>query len=397
MFESRSSLTRALFFLAGARLIINTAHRFVYPFLPAISRGLGVSLGTAGLLVSARWGAGLATPVLVATVGRGERRKRLVAFGLALFAVGAAVTAATGVFIGALVGFLLMGIAKPVYDVAAQAYLADRVAYRSRARYLSVLELTWAGSLLVGAPAAGWLIDRAGWASPFWVIAALSAAAFWLQGRVLEPDVPTGPEVAARLRWDRSAVMLLVVISLFSAGSELMFVVFGAWLEDEFSLSLVALGGTAVLIALIELVGEGSTVAFTDRIGKRRAVAIGLVIAAIGFGMVAVFSESYVLGMAALLFGIGGFEFTIVSSIPLVTEVRPEGRTRYLSWMIVASGIGRALAAAGGSAIFSSGGVAANAVVAAVANLLAVAVLLAWVREVQPGASDFPDDLVLPT
>jgi len=31
-------------FLAGARLVLNTGHRLVYPFLPAISRGLGISL-----------------------------------------------------------------------------------------------------------------------------------------------------------------------------------------------------------------------------------------------------------------------------------------------------------------------------------------------------------------
>lgn len=396
MSESRPTVGRALAFLAAARLVVNTAHRFVYPFLPAISRGLGVSLGTAGLLVSARWGAGVATPALVAVVGRGERRRRLVAFGLALFAVGAAVTAATSVFIGALIGFVLMGLAKPVYDTAAQAYLADRVAYGSRARYLATLELTWAGALLVGAPAAGWLIGGAGWAAPFWVIAALSTAALVLHRRVLEPDLPAAPESTAPLVWDRSAVLLLVVVALFSVGSELMFIVFGAWLEDEFSLSLAALGGTAVLIAFVELAGEGSTVAFTDRIGKRRAVAIGLVIAAGGFGLVAVTSESYLLGMSALLLGIGGFEFTIVSAIPLITEVRPKGRARYLSWMVVAMAAGRALGAAAGSPLFVAGGIAANAIFAAGVNVLALAVLLAWVPEVQVGASDFPADFVLP-
>jgi predicted MFS family arabinose efflux permease len=250
--------------------------------------------------------------------------------------------------------------------------------------------------LLVGAPAAGWLIDRAGWAAPFWAIAALSAAAFWLQGRVLEPDLPAAAETRGRLRWDRSAAVLLVVIALFSGGSELMFVVFGAWMEDEFSLSLVALGGTAVLIALVELVGEGSTVAFTDRIGKRRAVGIGLVVSALGFALVAVFGESYGFGMAALLVGIGGFEFTIVSSIPLATEVRPEGRTRYLSWMIVATAVGRALGAGIGSPLFGLGGIGVNALVAAAANLFAVLLLWAWVREEEVGASDFPAGFVLP-
>ncbi len=78
--------------LAAIRLVVNTAQRFVYPFLPAIARGLGISLERAGILVSARWFAGLATPVAVGWVGRGERRVRLAVFGMSLFAVGAALT-----------------------------------------------------------------------------------------------------------------------------------------------------------------------------------------------------------------------------------------------------------------------------------------------------------------
>ena len=52
--------------------MLNTAHRFAYPFLPAISRGLGITLEQGGLLMSARAVAGLATPLVVATVGRGR-------------------------------------------------------------------------------------------------------------------------------------------------------------------------------------------------------------------------------------------------------------------------------------------------------------------------------------
>lgn len=385
----------ALAFLAGTRLVINTAQRFVYPFLPAISRGLGVSLDTAGFLVSARWGAGLATPVLVAAVGKGERHRRLIGFGLALFALGAAVTAASSVFVGALVGFVLMGLAKPVYDISAMAYLADRTPYERRARYLAVLEMTWAGGLLIGAPVAGWLIDRAGWRAPFWAIAVLSALALWLRGRILEPDGGDRDEANGPMEWDRSAVVLLIVIALFSAASEVVFVVFGAWLEIEFGFSLVALGGTAVLVALVEFTSEGSTSAFTDRIGKRRAVAVGLVVAAAGFGSLAFLSESYVWGLGALLVGIGGFEFTVVSSIPLASEVRPAGRARYLSWMIVAISLGRGSGAALGSPIFGAAGIGGNAVIAAIANVVAAVLLLSWVHEGahEPRASV---DMILP-
>ena len=49
----RRSLGTAIAFLTFTRLVVNTAHRFVFPFLPAISRGLGISLEQGGLLMSA--------------------------------------------------------------------------------------------------------------------------------------------------------------------------------------------------------------------------------------------------------------------------------------------------------------------------------------------------------
>ena len=366
---------------AVVRLVVNSAHRFVYPFLPAIARGLGVSLERAGLLVSLRWFAGLGTPLIVATIGRGERRRRLIVSGLAVFSLGAAVTATFGTFAGAAAGFVLMGIAKPVYDIATQAYLADRIPYAGRARVLSILELTWAGALLIGAPAAGWLIDRAGWNAPFWVFAALAAAAVAPILGMTDADAAGTGHVAGPFRLESSGLALLVVTGLYTAAAEIMFVVYGAWLEDSFGLSLVALGGTAVVVGVAELVGEGSTFAFTDRIGKRRSVMVGLAVSSIGFVALVPASGTLVPGMAALAVALAGFEFTIVSAIPLATEVHPAARARYLSLLIVATAIGRTIGAGVGPVLFSRAGLAANAIAAATADLLALAVLAAWVRE----------------
>jgi predicted MFS family arabinose efflux permease len=373
-------LRPSLAFLAAARLVLNTGHRFVYPFLPAIARGLGISLERAGFLVSIRWLVGMVTPAVVASLGSGERRRRLIVLGLALFALGAAITAAVGVYLGALVGFMLMGLAKPVFDITSHAYVADRVRYESRARFLSVLEFTWAGGLLLGAPAMGWLLDRWGWSAPFWVLGALAAASVLAALWVLTPDAPAGT-TRQRLRLDRSAVALLVVEGLFSLGAEFMFLIMGAWLEDGFGLTVAALGGTAVLIGLAELGGEGATFSFTDRLGKRRAVAIGLVVAAGGFGTVAITGGSLAAGMAAFLVGVAGFEFTIVSAIPLATEVQPAARARYLSWLVVANALARGIGAGVAPAIYGAWGVTGNAIAAAAANLAALALLLRWVRD----------------
>ncbi|MDH3260556.1 MAG: MFS transporter [Acidimicrobiia bacterium] len=382
--KNRTSLTGALTFLVSARLVLNTGYRFIYPFLPVIARGLGIPLTQAGLLVSARWITGLATPAAVRIIGRGERRHRLIVAGLAMFATGAVVTAATGVFAGALVGFVLLGLGKPTFDVAAQAYLSDRTPYPVRARYLGVIELTWAGSLLVGAPAAGWLIARFGWTAPFWAVAVLSVLALLAMRWVIEPDSGSAEGARPRLALDRSALTLLVTVALYSGASEIMFVVFGAWLEDGFGLSLLALGAAGVLLAVSELVGEGSTLVWTDRIGKRRSVAIGLVISALAYLLLAATNANFAAGMATMALALAGFEFTIVSTFPLASEVRPLARTRFLALLTVGMGLGRAAGASIGPFLYEQSGLTANTLVAAAANVIALVLLVSLVREAQP-------------
>ncbi len=370
------TLRGTIAFLTGSRLAVNTAHRFVFPFLPAIARGLGISLERAGLLLSARSLAFVATPMVVATVGRGERRVRLVVFGLSLMAVGAAITAATGVVAGALIGFILLGVGKPSFDAAAQAYVADRTPYHRRARYLSILELTWAGGMLVGAPTAGWLIANWGWRAPFWAVSALLVAAAAAAPRVLEPDAPHGGGTITPLHPDRPLLALFGAGLLFSFAAENTFVVFGAWLEDGFALSLAGLGLAATAIAMAELLGEGSVFLFADRLGPRRMVALGLGASGLGYLGLAMVAGSLAAGLVVLALTFIAFEITVVATVPLATEAAPEARSRVLAWLMVAVGIGRALGDAIGPPLYSWKGIPATGVVSAAAAGLALAVLL---------------------
>jgi len=390
----RHSLRASLAYLIAARLVLNTAHRFAYPFLPAISRGLGITLEQGGLLMSARALAGLGTPLAVATAGRGERRRRTLALGLALFVLGAAVTAASGVYVGAITGFALFGLAKPLFDISGQAYIADRTPYRRRGRYLALFETTWALALLGGAPAAGWLIARFGWRAPFWAVAGLALAALAALPWALDPDVPRlrGATVP-RLRLDRPAALILAAVLALMFSAEVSFVVFGAWLEDRFGLSLVALGGAATAIAVAELVGEGASIALTDRLGPRRSVSLGLVVCVAAFAALGPASGSLGGGLAVMVLAFLGFEFAIVSALPLATEVAPEARTRFLALLVVALSLSRALAGLVGPALFSWGGFAANSTASALSGALAMALVLG-VRE-QPASPAPPGSLPL--
>jgi len=365
-------------YLFAARLVINTGYRFVFPFLPAISRGLGVSLEQAGLLVSARSLTGVATPLVVSAIGRGERRVRLTVGGALLFAAGAAVTAAAGLYAGALAGFILMGLGKPAFDAAAQAYIADRTPYEKRARYLSIIEFTWAGGLLVGAPAAGVLIDRWGWESPFWVTAALVGVGALLAPLLLDADARGRVARPGRLRITRSAVAVLAMTLLFSLAAETTIIVYGAWLEDEFALSLAALGIASTVIALAEMAGEGAVLAFADRIGKRRMVAFGLAVSAAGYLTLGAVGGGLIPGLIALSIAFIAFEITIVATIPLATEVVPAARSRYLALLTVAISLGRAAGDALGPVLFEWRGLAANTTVSAIAGVASLVVLLAF-------------------
>ena len=376
----RRSLGVAIAFLTVTRLVVNTAHRFVFPFLPAISRGLGISLAQGGLLMSARSVAFVATPAIVASAGRGERRVRLGVWALGMMSVGALITAATGVYAGAFVGFILLGLGKPSFDAAAQAYIADRTPYERRARYMSILELTWAGGLLVGAPLAGWLIDGFGWEAPFWLVGVLFGITMLAAPVLLEADIPQDHSERSRLSLDHTRWALLIAAALFSFSAETTFIVFGAWLEGGFGLSLAALGLASTMIALAEMTGEGAVLAFADRVGKLRMVAWGLGASAVGYATLAPASTSLPLGLAALAATFVAFEITIVSTIPLASEVAPGARSRYLALLMVALGIGRSIGDLVGPALFTWQGIPANALVSAAGAVAALAVILTIAR-----------------
>ena len=143
---------------------------------------------------------------------------------------------------GALVGFILMGFGKPLFDVGAQTYVSERVPYRRRARALGTLELSWAGGLLIGAPIAGWLIDGWGWEVPFWTfgtIALVSIAAIFL---LLEGTDETGDEPV--IDSDRPIGILLpflAVVALSGFTLEVVLVALGSWLETGFGMTIAGL------------------------------------------------------------------------------------------------------------------------------------------------------------
>jgi len=375
-------MTLAVFLLTAIKLVLNAGFRFVYPFLPAIGRGLGVDLGQMGVLLSVRWGAGFTAPLTVAAVDRVGSSRRLLVAGLISFGAGSLVTATSGVFVGALVGFVFIGVGKPLFDIGAQTYVSERVPYRSRARSLGILELSWAGGFLIGAPLAGWLIDLWSWEAPFWVFGTIALIALGGIALVLEPsDNHHTTDTDRRAQSNAAIVPFLVAVTIAGFTLELVFVTLGAWLEGSFGLSLAGLAGVGALLGAAEFGGEGVMVGFTDRIGKRNSFAGGLGIAAVFLGVLALVNTEMAPALIALFIVIMSLELAVISAIPLATELRPSRRSRFLAWFLVAAGIGRIIADLIGPAIFENTDMTAVALTAAGSALAGMGVLFASVEE----------------
>lgn len=344
------------------RLVINTAFRMAYPFLPVFSRGLGLEPETLNGWLAGRSALGLFTPLLSFIPDRFGRRTAMLA-GLALF-VGGFSLAALWPSVWTVGAALVAGLfAKVLFDPALLAFLSDNTPYAQRGRTLAVSELGWSGAALVGFPAVGALMAVGGWHSPFVWLAVLGAlglgAVLWLVPARPASALAAPPRLNARTWWQmvrapRVAWMMLTG-ALASAANEVLNVVYGRWLEGAFGLNVEQLGLTVTAIGLAELTGEALVWLLADRLGKRRLVMVSLLANALAYACLPALAGSVwgaALGLFAVYFT---FETLIVGSIPIVSELNPQARATLIGANMALIGLGRMAGALLGGPLFALG------------------------------------------
>ncbi len=368
-----------------SRLLLNTSRRFIYPFAPALSRGLGVPLPAITSLIALNQATGLLSPVF-GPLGDHWGYRIIMLVGLGMLAVG---MTASGIlpFYGALViAVFLAGLGKSLYDPALQAYVGERVPYQRRGLVIGVIEFSWAGSTLIGIPLVGLLIDQWGWQAPFLVLGGLAVLSVIALAIVIPSDgrrpqrvrPTTGFRAGWRiLRRERAALGALGFIFLAGLANDNLFVVYGIWLEEQFALGLVALGTATTVIGMAELTGEGLTATVSDRIGLKRAAIIGLILSTLSYALLPLISHNLPAALVGLFLTFITFEFTIVTSYSLFTEVLPQARGTMMSSLLAATGVGRVTGALIGWPIWLAGGILAVGVASAAFSFLAL-VSLWW-------------------
>ena len=381
-----SEIRGALTVTFVARTAANTALRLVYPFLPAISRGLGVTPNALSAFVALRNLGGLATPAAARASERYGRRLVMVA-AMGMVAAGCTLTAVGSPLTIVGIGIVAVGIAKPAFDISMQAWFGDRVPYRERGRVFGITELTWSAALLLIVPA-GYLIAVTDWRVPFAIVGVAAAAGAVAIGRGLSSDAPSTPSTG-KLALTAPRLRALGAVLLFTAAAENTFIVYGQWLEGSFGLTVTSIGAFTLVLVVAEVVGEGLVTAFADRWGLRRCVLAGLVTSGVAYLALGATGSALLAAASVVAVWIAAFEVTIVAAIPLVTGLTEVARDRLLSLLAMTIALGRAVGAVTGQRLFDAGGI--GAVGSASAAIVGLSAVLLFVLE-EPDAPSMESD-----
>ncbi len=147
------------------------------------------------------------------------------------------------------------------------------------------------------------------------------------------------------------------------------------WLEDSFGLQIAALAGASAVIGFSELGGEGLVALLTDRIGKPRALALGLSANALASVLLPFIGRTEVGALVGLFLFYITFEYVMVSHVPLMTELLPGARATVMSFNLTGHSLGRALGAFLAPFIYQQFGFLFVALLAVVFNIFGLLAL----------------------
>ena len=349
--------------------------------LPVIATDLGVSIPTAGLLISAyALGVVIGAPLMTLTTGRVPRRTLLIALA-GIFTIGnllAAVSTGYGMLMAARV---LTSFNHGAFFGVGAIVAASLVPAERRAGAVAAMFMGLTIANVVGVPLATWAGDHLGWRSAFWGISALGVATM-VALRLTLPALPApvGSDPIAELRvLTRGPV--LGALGLTVIGASAMFTVFTYITPILREVTHASLG---YVTAMLVTYGVGLTIGnwlggrFADRSVDRTLIVTLAALAAIlvGFAMLMPFKGP----TAILIFLWGIASFALVPPLQVrVMHAAADAPNLASAMNIGAFNLGNAIGAAVGGGVIAAGiGYPAVALAGAAASGLGlVAVIVA--------------------
>lgn len=332
------------------RTVMNSGYRMTYPLLPLFASGMGVDLAAFATAFSVRSFLGIIAPFLAAFADTRGRKAGML-LGMGIFTLGCGIVAIWPGFLTFVIASTLVVIGNGVFIPSMQAYLGDHVPFEKRGAVLSITELSWALAFIIGVPVLGALLTKTSWSAPFILLAGLSLVFAGGLVRVVPSDkarLANSEPMLKNLKmvaksWPAIAGLLMGIA--FVGANESVNLVFGVWIEDNFGLAFATLSIASVVIGASELGSELLSALIIDRLGKRRAILVSLVLNCLVVALLPLGGQKLWLAIMGLALFYITFEFALISLMTLMSEVVPNARATVIAATIACFSLGRMLGA----------------------------------------------------
>ncbi|MBW8298073.1 MAG: MFS transporter [Hydrogenophaga sp.] len=378
----------ALYALTAGAFGIGVTEFVIMGLLIEVGRDLGISIATAGLLISGyALGVVVGAPILTAFAGRMKSRTILLLL-MVVFTIGNAACALAPNFEALMVARLVTALAHGTFFGVGSVVATSLVAEDRRASAIAVMFTGLTVANIVGVPLGTWLGQEYGWRMTFWAVAVVGVIAF----AVLAVFLPKEDAAADKTEKGTSLSVLFsepVVTSL--AMTVLGFAaVFAVFTFIAPILTQVSGFAETAVSPILLLFGAGLVVG--NLLGGRladRNLDRALILSLGGLGVVLVAMEmliGYPFAAAAMvgLLGAAGFATVAPLQLRILQKARGMGQALASSLNIAAFNLGNAIGAwFGGLAIEHGPGLAHLPIVAAIFPVAAVGLALVAMRREQ--------------
>ncbi|KMK68204.1 MFS transporter [Puniceibacterium sp. IMCC21224] len=365
----------ALWALTISAFAVGTTEFVIVGLLPTIADSLGVSLPSAGLLVSLyALGVTIGAPVLTALTG-GLPRKTLLLALMTLFIVGNAFAAFAPGYGSLIIARFITGLAHGVFFAIASTIATSLVPRDKESSAIAMVFMGLTVALVTGVPLGTWVGQTFGWQSTFLGVVALGIVGLVASAVLVPSDLPqtAAPSLRAQAQVLTSPRLLLVylITAIGYGGNFVAFTYLAPMLTGVTGLSA---GMVSLVILLYGASVAGGNILggkLADRVGPVPALTlifVGLAVMLVALGL----ALAHPVAAIAVIALWGGFAFANVPPlqsyvVQIAREVSPGAVDVASGLNIGAFNLGIALGAWSGGLVVDHIGVAATPFIGALA------------------------------
>lgn len=364
----------AVLLLAISAFVIVTTEFIIVGLLPSLARDLGVSVATAGWLVTLfAFTVMLFGPILTGLVSHFDRKRLFVVLLLVFAGANALAAAAPDIWVLALARFI-PAVALPVFWGTASETAGALAGPERSAKAVANVYMGIAGAMVFGIPLGTLVGDAFGWRGTFWILAGLSLAMAALLALIM-PQVakPARVHLGEQLRILREPVFLAnlaLSVLIFTA----MFTAYTYLADLLETVAGISSGAVGWWLMGFGVVGLGGNWLGGHMVGRNplRATFVGVAVLAVGMVATVPAAGNHAwLGLALAVWGLANTALYPICQVRVMNAAnKAQALAGTLNVSMANAGIG--LGAIIGGAAISNLGIGSIGYIAAAVAVLAM-------------------------